>query len=224
MRPERGGALAEPKLVAWPLLLRPALTLLALLSVALAARLSLRLHASGGADPGLGHRAGRAGSRGAGGGASGPAFPRAARGRGVRARLPGVCGARARVGVALGLAPGQRAQDAAPGRGARPLAHVRRRGGERADGDARDAPARRVARVRSRRRRPRVVGDARGRGARRGRPRRDPRDADRAPGGARARTAASIPCSRRAPRSCSRRRCAPTARSTAPAASRAAWR
>ena len=42
-----------------PLLLRPALTLLALVSVARAAVLPLRLHAAGGADPGLGDRPGR---------------------------------------------------------------------------------------------------------------------------------------------------------------------
>ena len=150
------------------------------------AGLSLRLHAARGADAGLGDRAGPAGDRGDRcRDAQGAAVPGTEGRQRVRAVLPRLCHSRAAVGLGLGLASRERAEDAAAGRGARALADVRCRAGQRADGRARDAAAPGFDRFRGDDLLRRVAGDARGGGARRGGEGRDPGDAGRAPGRAR---------------------------------------
>ena len=113
----------------------------------------LRLHAARRPDAGLGHRPGRRRARGAPRAAPpGRSLPGPARRRGVRPGFLAYAAPRAGLGVAVGGAPGQRAQVPAPGGGAGPRPHLRRRGRERGDGGAADAAARRVAARRPRRR------------------------------------------------------------------------
>ena len=139
-------ALRRQAVVFAPLLLRPAMSALALALGGGSPVLPLRLHPPRRADAGLGDRPGRRGARGDPRPAPpGPPFPGPARRRGVRPRLPGLRRPRPRVGVAVGGAPGQRAQVPPPGGGAGPRPHLRRRGRERDDGGAAGAVARRVA-------------------------------------------------------------------------------
>ena len=122
------------------LLLRPALTLLALLSLAVRPDVPIRFHAPGCAHAGLGHRPGR----GRAGGVPRVARPTRAPARArccvsVVPRVPGLRVPVAAMGPRVGRASGQRAEDAAHGGGARPLVDARRRGRERAHGTAPDA-------------------------------------------------------------------------------------
>ena len=168
-------ALAGEAVVFTVLLLRPAMTIVALLSVATRASypygftLPVALTQDWAIAQDVAVLAALVAWRPAG-----PPCPGPARGRGVRPRLPRVRPPRARLGVALGGAPGERAQVPAAGGGARPRADVRRRGGERRHGGPAHAAALRVGGGGGRHARSRVVVDGPGSGARRCRPPGDP--------------------------------------------------
>ena len=189
-----------------PLLLRPALTLVALASIALrptypyAFTLPVALTQDWGMAQDLLALAAILALR-----LPAPRFPAPRAGEVFLLSFLAYARARARLGLALGLAPRQRAEDAAQGRRARPLADVRRRRRERPDGGTGDTAAHRDS---FRRRPPRSAAsreDARSRrrAARRAGTRSRPR-ASRARWSAASR-AASTACSHPGPRCCSPR-------------------
>ena len=123
--PRRDALLREAAVFA-PLLLRPAITLLALVSVAVRASYpyGFTLPVALTQDWGDRRRTPRRSPRSSRCACRPSAFPAPRAGRGVPPELPRLRRARARLGLALGGAPRQRAEVPAPGGGPRPRAHA----------------------------------------------------------------------------------------------------